>query len=74
MNGHIVKMDNTTNNQLNGKVINQMNKQPPSTASNNSNLIDRYNFVYIVLLLHGIAMLMPWNMFINATEVGGHIL
>ncbi|XP_046908370.2 equilibrative nucleoside transporter 1 isoform X1 [Dermatophagoides farinae] len=68
LNGHIVKMDNTTNNQLNGKVINQMNKQPPSPASNNSNLIDRYNFVYIVLLLHGIAMLMPWNMFINATE------
>ncbi|KAH9398180.1 Nucleoside transmembrane transporter [Tyrophagus putrescentiae] len=27
---------------------------------------DRYHFVYITLILHGIGILMPWNMFINA--------
>lgn len=28
--------------------------------------LDRYNIVYIILLIHGIGTLMPWNMFINA--------
>lgn len=32
-------------------------------------VVDHYNLVYIILLLHGIAVLMPWNMFINAKEV-----
>lgn len=27
---------------------------------------DRYNLVYIILLIHGVGVLMPWNMFINA--------
>lgn len=27
---------------------------------------DKYNIVYLVLLLHGVGVLMPWNMFINA--------
>lgn len=27
---------------------------------------DKYNIVYLVLVLHGIGSLMPWNMFINA--------
>lgn len=27
---------------------------------------DRYNLVFIILLIHGIGTLMPWNMFINA--------
>nr|XP_027198136.1 equilibrative nucleoside transporter 1-like isoform X2 [Dermatophagoides pteronyssinus] len=31
-------------------------------------VVDHYNLVYIILLLHGIAVLMPWNMFINAKE------
>ena len=29
---------------------------------------DRFNIVYFILLLHGIGTLMPWNMFINASE------
>ncbi|KPM11983.1 equilibrative nucleoside transporter 1-like protein [Sarcoptes scabiei] len=29
---------------------------------------DRFHIVYIILIIHGIAILMPWNMFINATE------
>lgn len=41
---------------------------PSNGLSTKQDLIDRYHFVYIVLLLHGIATLMPWNMFINATE------
>lgn len=28
--------------------------------------LDRYNLVYIILIIHGIGTLMPWNMFINA--------
>ncbi|OTF79380.1 hypothetical protein BLA29_015269 [Euroglyphus maynei] len=52
----------------NDKMINQ-NKQPSPSSSSNNAIIDRYNIVYIILLIHGIAMLMPWNMFINATEV-----
>lgn len=27
---------------------------------------DRYNLVFLILLIHGIGTLMPWNMFINA--------
>lgn len=27
---------------------------------------DRYNMVYLILVLHGIGVLMPWNMFITA--------
>lgn len=30
---------------------------------------DRWNMVYLVLLLHGIGVLMPWNMFITAKSV-----
>lgn len=30
---------------------------------------DRLNMVYLVLLLHGIGVLMPWNMFITARSV-----
>ena len=26
--------------------------------------------VYLILLIHGVGVLMPWNMFINANEVG----
>lgn len=28
---------------------------------------DRYNIIFITLLIHGIGTLMPWNMFITAT-------
>ena len=27
---------------------------------------DKYQLVYIIFLLHGIGILMPWNMFITA--------
>lgn len=30
---------------------------------------DRYNLVYLTFLLHGIGVLMPWNMFITAKSV-----
>lgn len=30
---------------------------------------DRYNLVYITFLIHGIGVLMPWNMFITAVDV-----
>lgn len=30
---------------------------------------DRLNIIYLILLLHGIGTLMPWNMFINAKSV-----
>lgn len=30
---------------------------------------DRYNLVYFTFLIHGIGVLMPWNMFITANEV-----
>ncbi|XP_014672914.1 PREDICTED: uncharacterized protein LOC106813316 [Priapulus caudatus] len=29
---------------------------------------DRFNFVYIIMLIHGIGVLMPWNMFITAEK------
>lgn len=29
--------------------------------------VDRYNLVYLIMLLHGVGTLMPWNMFITAT-------
>jgi len=28
-----------------------------------------YGLVYIIFLIHGVAVLLPWNMFINATDV-----
>lgn len=40
---------------------------------------DRYNLVFIILLIHGVGTLMPWNMFINAEsyfreyKLGGNI-
>lgn len=30
---------------------------------------DKLNIIYFILLLHGIGTLMPWNMFITATDV-----
>lgn len=30
---------------------------------------DRLNIVYLILLLHGVGTLMPWNMFITAKSV-----
>jgi equilibrative nucleoside transporter 1/2/3 len=30
---------------------------------------DRLNLIFLVLVLHGIGTLMPWNMFINAKVV-----
>lgn len=30
---------------------------------------DHWNLVYIIMILHGIGMLMPWNMFITAKSV-----
>ncbi|ERL96027.1 hypothetical protein D910_00831 [Dendroctonus ponderosae] len=32
---------------------------------------DKYSFVYIIFLIHGIATLLPWNMFINA--ISNHV-
>lgn len=32
----------------------------------------RFNMVYVILLIHGVGVLMPWNMFINANDVGIH--
>lgn len=32
------------------------------------NPVDKYNLVFIILLIHGIGTLMPWNMFINAED------
>lgn len=29
----------------------------------------RWKIVYLILVLHGIGILMPWNMFINAKSV-----
>lgn len=31
--------------------------------------VDKYNLVYMTFLLHGIGVLMPWNMFITAQSV-----
>lgn len=30
---------------------------------------DKYRLVYLMFLAHGIGILMPWNMFINANDV-----
>lgn len=30
---------------------------------------DRFNLIFMVLVLHGVGTLMPWNMFINAKAV-----
>jgi equilibrative nucleoside transporter 1/2/3 len=30
---------------------------------------DKYNLVYLTFLIHGIGVLMPWNMFITADKV-----
>lgn len=38
----------------------QLDKNPPT---------DRWNIVYLTLVLHGIGTLMPWNMFITAKSV-----
>ena len=37
-----------------------MNMEPP---------IDRWNLLYLTLVLHGVGTLMPWNIFINAKTV-----
>lgn len=37
-----------------------------SGRDNNGQPIDKYHLVFLILLLHGIGTLMPWNMFINA--------
>lgn len=37
-----------------------------STIDTNGRPLDKYHLVFLILLLHGIGTLMPWNMFINA--------
>uniref|UniRef100_A0A0K8SUD5 Equilibrative nucleoside transporter 1 n=1 Tax=Lygus hesperus TaxID=30085 RepID=A0A0K8SUD5_LYGHE len=52
---------NLTNDELNFKEVTmeqaQLETNPPK---------DRWRIVYMILLLHGMGTLMPWNMFINA--------
>lgn len=31
---------------------------------------DRLNMVYIIMVIHGLGILLPWNMFITAKSVG----
>ena len=31
--------------------------------------VDRWNLLYLTLILHGVGTLMPWNIFINAKTV-----
>lgn len=33
---------------------------------------DKYNLVYLTFLIHGIGVLMPWNMFITAKSVSAY--
>lgn len=35
---------------------------------------DKYNLVYITFLIHGIGVLMPWNMFITAVGVSNCVV
>lgn len=52
---------NLPNDELNFKSITledaQLEINPPK---------DRFNIVFLILMLHGIGILLPWNMFINA--------
>jgi len=38
------------------------------TSLSDERPVDRYNLVFIILLIHGVGTLMPWNMFINAQD------
>ncbi|VVC28097.1 Equilibrative nucleoside transporter,Major facilitator superfamily domain [Cinara cedri] len=53
--------NNLPNDELNFKTLSMddavLENNPPK---------DRWNIVYLILVLHGIGILMPWNMFINA--------
>nr|CAG4643995.1 EOG090X076T [Lepidurus arcticus] len=40
----------------------------PSQDTSQPIPLDRYNLVYMTLILHGIGTLMPWNMFITAND------
>lgn len=55
---------NATEDELNFRNINMedahLQLNPPK---------DKYNLVLLVLLLHGVGVLMPWNMFITAKAV-----
>ncbi|XP_014284631.1 equilibrative nucleoside transporter 1 isoform X1 [Halyomorpha halys] len=51
---------NLPNDELNFKGVtmeHHLEAHPPS---------DRYNIVYLIMFLHGMGTLLPWNMFINA--------
>lgn len=48
--------------------ITEKQQDEESETSSASPPKDRYHFVYITLILHGIGILMPWNMFINAND------
>lgn len=37
-------------------------------AASGGQPVDKYRLVFIILLIHGIGTLMPWNMFINAED------
>ncbi|CAD5118854.1 unnamed protein product [Dimorphilus gyrociliatus] len=39
-----------------------------STSSDMKKPVDKYYIVYLIFLVHGVAVLMPWNMFINAND------
>lgn len=45
-----------------------IDSSPPNINRTNGQPIDKYNLVFIILLIHGIGTLMPWNMFINAKD------
>ena len=35
-------------------------------------LVDRFRMVFFIMVVHGIGILMPWNMLINAKTVSVH--
>uniref|UniRef100_A0A0B7AUL4 Equilibrative nucleoside transporter 1 n=3 Tax=Arion vulgaris TaxID=1028688 RepID=A0A0B7AUL4_9EUPU len=50
---------NKPNVTTNLRNVEEMINNPPK---------DRHNLVYILMMIHGIAVLIPWNMFINAKD------
>ncbi|KAL5239098.1 hypothetical protein ACI65C_006508 [Semiaphis heraclei] len=55
------EVNNLSKNKTNSKTFSMDDSELVSDPPN-----DRWNVVYLILVLHGIGILMPWNMFINA--------
>ncbi|RUS75639.1 hypothetical protein EGW08_016593 [Elysia chlorotica] len=61
-----VKLDPGWDGMANNAVVHKSSTEQLISEMQNNPPRDRMHMVYIIMMIHGVAILIPWNMFINA--------